>query len=170
MLASGSCQLPIDNCQLPIDNCQLPIDNCQLPLFLYRNVVFFSVCFHKLFFGRAHMLVCPTRGAMKCGCALRFGHILVRGSSKTSKTKKNTQGGARARSARPLGAPPRAVLDVFNGALDFLAKMWPKRRAHPHFIAPRVGHTSIWFDFLLNGLTFLPACTPYIVIKASTRY
>ena len=101
------------------------------------------------------MLVCPTWGAMKCGCALHFGHILQRKSSNTLK-KDNKHPRGPARSAGPLGALPKAALLLyfFNVLLDFLCKMLPKCRAHPHFIAPHVGPTSICYNFLLDVITF----------------
>ena len=48
----------------------------------------------------------------------------------------------------------KGLVRVFNVLLDFLRKMWPKCRAHPHFIAPHVGHTSISYDCLLKVITF----------------
>ena len=101
------------------------------------------------------MLVCPTWGAMKCGCALHFGNILQRKSSNTLK-KYNKHPRGPVRSACPLGALPKAALLLYflNVLLDFLCKMWPKCRAHPHFIAPHVGHTSKSYDFLLKVMTF----------------
>ena len=56
----------------------------------------------------------------------------------------------------PLGVLPKAALLLyfFNVLLDFLCKMLPKCRAHPHFMAPHVGHTSICYNFLLDVITF----------------
>ena len=103
------------------------------------------------------MLVCPTWGAMTCGCALHFGHILDRKSSNTLK-KQQTPKGAGAKHPPPWGAAEGgAIAILFNVLLDFLSKMWPKCRAHSHFMAPHVGHTSICYNFLLDVITF-PAC------------
>ena len=59
------------------------------------------------------MLVCPTLGAMKCGCALHFGHVSakkLRNTFKKNITK--TQGGG-CEAPAPLGRRRRRRLVVF---------------------------------------------------------
>ena len=70
------------------------------------------------------MLVCRTRGEMKCGCALHFGYILARKSRNTlNKNITNTQGDGREAPIHLGAAEGGALLDFFNVFLDFLAKM-----------------------------------------------
>ena len=69
--------------------------------------------------------------------------------------KQQTPKGAGAKRPPPWGAAEGGAIAVFfNVLLDFLSKMWPKCRAHPHFMAPHVGHTSICYNFLLDVITF----------------
>ena len=60
-----------------------------------------------------HMPVCPTWGAMRCGCALHFGSILQRKSSNTLTKIQQTPKGAGARRRPPWGAAESSAFVVF---------------------------------------------------------
>ena len=55
------------------------------------------------------MLVCPTLGAMKCGCAVHFGNISAKSQETYKKMQQNPKG-AGAKRPPPWGAAEGGAL------------------------------------------------------------
>ena len=93
-------------------------------------------------------------------CPAFWPHFTKKVKQYIKENTTNTQGGRRFAPA-PLGRcrTQRFCCIFVNVLLDFLCKMWPKCRAHPHFMAPHVGHTSICYNFLLDVITLPPTRT-----------